>query len=102
MQAGLLERFAETQGALIAALDTGDTAAMIAHTRDLGSITDALRAQGVLRADASTRSQLEALLKPNTAAAQRLRFLRDHVDRQVTAIRGQEAIATYRAPARRG
>lgn len=46
MQADLLERFADTQSALIAALDAGDTAAMIAHTRDLGGITDALRNQG--------------------------------------------------------
>ena len=41
MQGELLERFADTQSALIAALDAGDTAAMIAHTRDLGGITDA-------------------------------------------------------------
>lgn len=101
MQADLLERFADTQSALIAALDSGDTAAMVAHTRDLGSITDALRTQGVLRANTSTRSQLETLLKFNTAAAQRLRFLRDDVDRRVAAIQGEEAAATYRAPARR-
>ena len=98
MQADLLERFADTQSALIAALDAGDTAAMIAHTRDLGGITDALRTQGVLRADTSTRSQLESLLQFNTAAAQRLRFLRDDVDRRVATMRGEEAAATYRGP----
>ena len=43
MQGELLERFADTQSALIAALDAGDTEAMIAYTRDLGGITDALR-----------------------------------------------------------
>ena len=101
MQADLLERFADTQSALIAALDAGDTAAMIAHTRDLGGITDALRNQGVLRADTSTRSQLETLLKFNTAAAQRLRFLRDDVDRRVAEIQGEEAYSTYSAPVRR-
>ena len=102
MQADLLERFADTQGALIAALDAGDTAAMIAHTRDLGGITDALRSQGVLRADASTRSQLDSLLRSNTAAAQRLRFLRDNAAQRITALSGADAAATYRAPAVRG
>lgn len=102
MEAGLLDRFADTQSALIAALDVGDTAAMIAHTRDLGGITDALRSQGALRANASTRAQLDTLLKFNTAAAQRLRFLRDNVDQRITAIHGQEACATYNAPAKRG
>lgn len=101
MNADLLERFADTQSALIAALDAGDTAAMIAHTRDLGGITDALRTEGLLRADTSTRSQLETLLKVNTSAAQRLRFLRDHVDRRVAAIQGDEAASTYSAPALR-
>jgi hypothetical protein len=100
MQADLLERFADTQSALIAALDSGDTAAMIAHTRDLGGITDALRTQGVLRADTSTRSQLDSLLKFNTAAAQRLRFLRDDVERRVGSLQGEDA-ATYRAPSLR-
>ncbi len=95
MQGELLERFADTQSALIAALDAGDTEAMIAYTRDLGGITDALRTQGVLRADASTRSQLESLMKFNTAAAQRLRFLRDHVERRVAAIQGEQASNTY-------
>ena len=101
MEAGLLDRFADAQSALIAALDAGDTAAMIAHTRDLGGLTDALRSQGALRANVSTREQLESLLKYHTAAAQRLRFLRDNVDQRITAIHGQEAYATYSAPPRR-
>ena len=101
MEAGLLDRFADAQSALIAALDAGDTAAMIAHTRDLGGLTAALRSQGALRANVSTREQLESLLKYNTAAAQRLRFLRDNVDQRITTIRGQEAYATYSAPPKR-
>jgi len=75
MQGELLERFADTQTALIAALDAGDTEAMIAHTRDLGGITDALRTQGVLRG---------------------------HVERRVAAIQGEQTVATYTGrPARR-
>jgi len=102
MQGELLERFADTQTALIAALEAVTDNAMIAHTRDLGGITDALRTQGVLRADASTRSQLETLMKYNAAAAQRLRFLRDHVERRVAAIQGEQTVATYTGrPARR-
>lgn len=101
MQAELLDRFADAQSALIAALDAGDTEAMIAHTRDLGGITDALRAQGALRTNASTRAQLEDLLKSNTAAAQRLRFRRDYVGKRINAIQGHDASATYAAPSRR-
>lgn len=101
MQADLLDRFADAQSALIAALDAGDTEAMIAHTRALGGLTDALRSQGALRTNASTRAQLEDLLKSNTAAAQRLRFRRDHVGQRITALTGHDASATYRAPGRR-
>ncbi|WP_373489160.1 hypothetical protein [Blastomonas sp.] len=98
MPTDLLDRFAAAQTALIAALDCGDTDGMIAHSRDLGAITDALRGQGTLRPDASTRAQLADLLTANTSAAQRLRVRRDHTDQRLAAVRGDEAQTTYRAP----
>jgi len=100
MQSDLIASFAAAQNDLVAAIDAGDTTAMLVATRALGAATDALRSAGALRADTGTRVQLEALLKTNSAAAQRLRFLRDQTGQRIGALGGSEAGATYRAPLR--
>jgi hypothetical protein len=97
MQIAILEQLQTAQTDLIAALDASDVDGIIASSAAVQHASHQLREMGSIATDPQTREQLEILKKMNRAAAQRLRFMQDHVSTRLSNMHGSDAGTTYAA-----
>lgn len=95
-----IEAVITAQGALIAALDAADVAAIEAATRDLAALIESVRRSGSIRASNGTKSRVDHALKQGDAARMRVNYLADRTRQRadrLTAHRGGARAATYTA-----
>jgi hypothetical protein len=97
MQIEILEQLQTAQTDLIAALDASDAEGIRASSAAVHRASEQLRELGNVATDPQSREQLEILKKMNRAAAQRLRFMQDHVSTRLSTLHGSDAGATYAA-----
>lgn len=95
MQIELLESLQTAQTDLIAALDASDVDGIRTSTKAVQNASKQLRELNNIITDPQSRERLEILSKMNRAAAQRLRFMQDHMATRLSSIRGDDASATY-------
>jgi len=97
MQITILEKLQTAQTDLIAALDANDTNGIRTSSAAVQQASQQLRELGSITTDPQSREQLEILRKMNRAAAQRLRFMQDHISTRLSTLQGGDAGATYAA-----
>lgn len=97
MQIDLLERLQTAQTDLIAALDASDIEAIQQSSAAVQDASKQLRDLGSVTTDPQSRERLEILKKMNRAAAQRLRFMQDHMSNRLSTLRGDTG-TTYATP----
>lgn len=91
-----VDALTEAFGALRAALDTRDAAAIMAASKAVRTACDDVRAQGAWRLDPAVRAKLEALVPMIEAARVRVNLASDDV-RQRIAMLAQHGVETAAA-----